>query len=77
MTFEGHTAHVRNLKGMRYLARLLGDPGREIHVLDLAAAEAGNPVSGNEDAAAAHLAFGDAGPMLDAHGEAGLPSPSH
>ncbi len=65
VTFEGHTVRVRNLKGVRYLARLLGDPGREFHVLDLVAAEAGNRVSGNEDAAAAHLAFGDAGEMLD------------
>ena len=66
VTFEGHTAHVRDRKGMRHLARLLASPGREIHVLDLVAAEAGNPVPAEERAAAAHLAFGDAGPMLDA-----------
>ena len=40
--FEGHTVHVRDLKGMRYLARLLADPGREFHVLDLVAAETGS-----------------------------------
>jgi tetratricopeptide (TPR) repeat protein len=39
--FEGHTVRVRDLKGMRYLARLLADLGREHHVLDLVAAEAG------------------------------------
>ncbi len=39
--FDGHTVHVRDLKGMRYLARLLADPGREYHVLDLVAAETG------------------------------------
>ena len=66
MTFEGHTTQVRDRKGMRHLARLLASPGREIHVLDLVAAEAGNPVPAQEQAAAAHLAFGDAGPMLDA-----------
>ena len=70
MTFEGHTTHVRDRKGMRHLARLLASPGREIHVLDLVAAEAGNPVSGDEHAAAAHLAFGDAGEMLDAKAKA-------
>src|SRR3954451_15454376 len=39
--FDRRTVHVRDLKGMRYLARLLADPGREYHVLDLVAAEAG------------------------------------
>ena len=28
---------VRDLKGLHYLARLLADPGREFHVLDLVA----------------------------------------
>jgi tetratricopeptide (TPR) repeat protein len=39
--FEGHTVHVRDLKGMRYLAQLLVHPGREFHVLDMVAAETG------------------------------------
>ena len=34
------TVRMRDLQGMRYLARLLADPGREFHVLDLVAAEA-------------------------------------
>ena len=42
VTFDGHTVRVRDLKGMRYLARLLADPGREYHVLDLVAAETGH-----------------------------------
>ena len=42
VTFEGHTVRVRDLKGMRYLARLFADPGREFHVLDLVAAETGS-----------------------------------
>ena len=66
VTFEGRTTQVRDRKGMRHLARLLASPGREIHVLDLVAADAGNPVPADEQAAGAHLAFGDAGPMLDA-----------
>lgn len=37
--FDGRTVRVRDLKGMRYLARLLAEPGREFHVLDLIAAE--------------------------------------
>jgi tetratricopeptide (TPR) repeat protein len=39
--FRGQTVLVHDLKGMRYLARLLAEPGREFHVLDLVAAEAG------------------------------------
>ena len=37
--FDQDTVRVRDLKGMHYLARLLADPGREYHVLDLVAAE--------------------------------------
>jgi tetratricopeptide (TPR) repeat protein len=52
--FEGRTVRVRDLKGMRYLAQLLAQPGREFHVLDLVAAETGQ-----------QTALGDAGEMLD------------
>jgi tetratricopeptide (TPR) repeat protein len=52
--FEGRTAHVRDLKGMRYLAQLLAHPGREFHVLDLVAVETGQGT-----------ALGDAGELLD------------
>jgi tetratricopeptide (TPR) repeat protein len=44
--FGGTTAMVRDLKGLRYVERLLGEPGREFHVLDLVAVEQGSlPVS--------------------------------
>jgi tetratricopeptide (TPR) repeat protein len=56
VVFEGRTVRVRDLKGMRYLARLLASPGREFHVLDLAAAEAGGE---------AQSTAGDAGEVLD------------
>ena len=48
MIFDGHTVRVRDLKGMRYLARLLADPGREFHVLDLVAAETGSVRTGRQ-----------------------------
>ena len=66
--FDGHTVRVRDLKGMRYLARLLADPGREYHVLDLVAAETGSVASLDNSHAASmpHSALGDAGEMLDA-----------
>ena len=54
VVFDGRTVRVRDLKGMRYLAQLLAHPGREVHVLDLVAAETGQPT-----------ALGDAGEMLD------------
>ena len=54
LSFEGRTVQVRDLKGIRYLARLLADPGREFHVLDLVAAESGQ-----------FAGVGDAGEMLD------------
>ena len=39
--FDGRSTPLRDLKGFRYLARLVADPGREFHVLDLVAAEEG------------------------------------
>jgi tetratricopeptide (TPR) repeat protein len=68
VTFEGHTVRLRDLKGMRYLARLLGDPGREYHVLDLVAAETGRgaQVDRSQAAGLQRSALGDAGEMLDA-----------
>jgi len=68
VVFDGRTVRVRDLKGMRYLARLLACPGRELHVLDLVAAESGR-VAGTQGSRAAGLprtGFDDAGEMLDA-----------
>jgi tetratricopeptide (TPR) repeat protein len=68
VVFEGRTVRLRDLKGMRYLARLVAQPGREFHVLDLVAAE--NPgAAPAENGLAAELSrreLGDAGEMLDA-----------
>jgi tetratricopeptide (TPR) repeat protein len=41
VTFDGRTVRLRDLKGLRYVARLLADPAREVHVLDLVAGERG------------------------------------
>ena len=68
ISFEEHTARLRDLKGMRYLARLLADPGREFHVLDLVssgvAPSASPPVT--NDPAVTLSGWGDSGSMLDA-----------
>jgi tetratricopeptide (TPR) repeat protein len=65
--FDGHTVRVRDVKGMRYLARLLADPGREHHVLDLVAAETadGTQVHSNQAPTPPGSALGDAGELLD------------
>jgi tetratricopeptide (TPR) repeat protein len=65
IAFGGVSIAVRDLKGFRYLARLLADPGREFHVLDLVAVERGTLPTG----ATAVVGPGD---RLRS-GEAGLP----
>ena len=45
VVFDGQTTLVRDLKGMRHLARLLAAADREFHVLDLVAAERGSDAS--------------------------------
>jgi len=41
--YAGAIVHLRDTKGMHYLAALLAEPEREWHVLDLAARAAGSP----------------------------------
>ena len=36
LSYEDETIHLRDAEGLRYLARLLSQPGREIHVSELA-----------------------------------------
>lgn len=69
--FGGDSFRLHDAKGLRYLARLLAVPGREIHVLDLVAAERDPQavVAGDGRPAAADIGppgFGDAGEVLDA-----------
>jgi tetratricopeptide (TPR) repeat protein len=68
VSFEGHTVRLRDRKGMRYLVRLLADPGREYHVLDLVAAETGSGAQPDSGQAAGlrRSVLGDAGQGLDA-----------
>jgi tetratricopeptide (TPR) repeat protein len=71
LAFDGKKVLFKDYKGMHYLARLLGEPGRELHVLDLVALESGGaaPGSGPEPE---RLQPGrdDAGEMLDARAKA-------
>jgi len=68
VTFEGHTVRLRDVVGLRYLARLLADPGRAFHVLELVAAERGETADLIQatESGITFAASGDAGEMLDA-----------
>jgi predicted ATPase len=59
--YEGSRIQLRDAKGLRYLARLLAQPGREIHVSDLAAEGTGGE---------AVPASGSGGEILDASAKA-------
>jgi tetratricopeptide (TPR) repeat protein len=71
VAYQGVVVRLRDVKGLRYLTRLLANPGRELHVLDLVAGErdgAADASPGLEDGTAVSL--GDAGPLLDAPAKA-------
>lgn len=57
-TKAGRTFRLKDSLGLQYLARLVAEPGREIHVLDLVA---GGRASGDEAA----IDAGDSGELLD------------
>lgn len=63
MSFDGTTVVLHELKGFRYLERLLAEPNREFHVLDLVAVERGSlattPLAADPDAP--RTGGGDAG----------------
>ena len=70
IAFAGQGFRLKDVKGLHYLAYLLRDPGREFHVLDLAAAGQGVPAGGprtsparDEDLSPARLS--GTGPILD------------
>jgi hypothetical protein len=74
VVFEGSVVRLRDAKGMRLLARLLADPGREFHAVDLEAAD-GQPAPAarlrsragrGEPELVARRDLGDAGELLDA-----------
>ncbi len=77
VAYEGHLVRLRDSKGLRLLARLLAEPGREFHVVDLEGEESqGAPgASGSGPRAGpAELEvrrdLGDAGELLDAEAKA-------
>ncbi len=64
--FEGRMVHIRDTKGVRYLAVLLENPGAEIHVLELAASpDAGSRGRANPGDEVFGIGAADAGSALD------------
>ncbi len=71
VVYDGKTVRVRNAKGMHYLARLLADPGREFHALDLAGDGVASASVGVADESGMAIGdVGDAGVRLDAEAKA-------
>ena len=76
--YEGSVARLKDAKGLRYLAQLLGHPGREFHVIDLegvgspAARPAPPGVRGGAVPGELRVRrdLGDAGELLDAGAKA-------
>ncbi len=65
--FEKHTTRLRDSKGLQYLARLLANPGRQFHVLDLVAGgKAVLDMSREPGGSRLVPDAGDAGQLLDA-----------
>jgi tetratricopeptide (TPR) repeat protein len=71
VAYERDTFRLKDSKGLRYLARVLGEPGREFHALDLVAGERGVvSVAGSAEPGLASLSLGDAGATLDTQAKA-------
>jgi hypothetical protein len=76
--YGGSVVRLKDTKGLRHLARLLADPGREFHATDLEAAESqpapaaplGPRGLGEEGGLAVRPDLGDAGGLLDAQAKA-------
>lgn len=56
LSYDGRTVRVRDVKGLSVVARLLAEPGREFHVLDLI---------GSGRRASGHAVAGDTGELID------------
>jgi len=70
IAFAGQGFRLKDVKGLHYLAYLLRNPGREFHVLDLAAAGQGSRAGGPRMSPAReddlhHARPSDIGPILD------------
>jgi non-specific serine/threonine protein kinase len=67
ITYRGTVLRLKDAKGLRYLAQLLRNPGRDFHARDLvvAAADGGRTGSTEERTAEYSAGLGGVGPLLD------------
>jgi hypothetical protein len=71
VVYDRDAFRMKDSKGLRYLARLLAEPGRDLHVLDLVSAERGaEPFVRVDDPELVKGGFGDAGEILDPRAKA-------
>jgi hypothetical protein len=71
IAYERDAFRLKDSKGLRYVARLLADPGREFHALDLVASERGSErVDRAAEPGLASSPFGDTGETLDMRAKA-------
>ena len=69
--FGDDVARIRDSTGVRYLARLLRNPGQELHALDLVAGDSGCPSEGRRpEPSLFGAASSDAGAVLDSKAKA-------
>jgi hypothetical protein len=66
---SGRAFRLKDGKGIAMLARLIDEPGRELHVLDLSISAGGN-AGGNAGGGEAAVDGGDAGALLDGQARA-------
>ena len=73
--YQGSVVRLKDAKGLRHLARLLANPAREFHAVDLESADSpaalrAATARGRSDDLAARADLGDAGELLDATAKA-------
>jgi tetratricopeptide (TPR) repeat protein len=69
--YEEDSFRLKDSRGLHYLARLLDEPGRELHALDLVAGvRGGEPVVHGAEPGIASSPHGDTGEILDARAKA-------
>ena len=68
IAYDGASFRLRDSKGLRYIAHLVGHPGREFHVADLLAVV--NPDAGDGDEAIRPATLTHAGELLDVRARA-------
>ena len=72
IAFDDRVFRLRDTKGLHYIARLLAQPFRELHVSELVAAAPAPASRSPEDDLSVRGSLGDAGEMLDAQARAEL-----